>query len=421
MDRLLVVGGGGREHALGWQLRNDVPKLYFAPGNAGTETIGENVNISQVDIPRLVDFAYQNKVDMVVVGPDDALAVGLVDTLQERGIPAFGPTKKAASIESSKNYSRALMLEAKVPTAEYKSFTTYEETLKYLAAIALPCVVKADDLSLGKGVFVCDRLTAAESAVYNLLVKKNLGQAEAGKKILIESFVDGPELSLHALCDGQNYVMLPPVRDYKTLNGKIMTGSMGAFGPVPGISDSETTSYGEKFVAPLLKASSDKDAPFHGLLFPVLKGFSECEKMLEVNACWGDPETQVHMRRLKNSLLNSLVACIDGDIRKAPPEWSDQYVVCGVIAAEGYPGIPVKDDVIEGLDDVDDLDGVVVFHAGTKRKGKDIVTNGGKVLSVTVAADTLEEAHIKLYGAIDRIRFRGMQLRRDIGKVAVQY
>ncbi len=289
--------------------------------------------------------------------------------------------------------------------------------LRYLAKIALPCIVKADGLALGKGVFVCDRLAATESVVNDLLVKKSLGRA--GQKIIIESFVGGPELSLHALCDGQNYVMLPAVRDYKTLNGK-MTGGMGAFGPIPGISDSELTSYGERFVAPILKASSDNGAPFHGILFPGLKGFVANEKMLEANARWGDPETQVHMRRLKGSLLDSLVACIDGDIRTAPPEWDDQYAICGVIAAEGYPDAPVRGDVIEGLDEANAIDGVVVFHAGTRRQGQNIVTNGGRVLSVTVTADTLEAAHTKLYEAIAQINFRGMQFRRDIGKLTVR-
>lgn len=413
----MVVGGGGREHALGWQLKDEVSELYFAAGNAGTETIGENIVISPTDVPKIVDFADQNKIDMAVVGPDNALSEGLVDALQERGVRAFGPTQRAARIESSKEYSKALMLKTGVPTAEYQTFTSYDETLKHIANIALPCVVKADGLALGKGVFVCDRLTTAESAVYNLIVNNKLGSA--GQKVIIESFIDGPELSLHALCDGQNYVMLPAVRNYKMLNG-LMTGGMGAFGPVPGVSDKELVVYGEKFVAPLMAALADDGAPFHGTFFPGLKGFAGHEKMLEANARWGDPEAQVHMRRLKSSLLKSLVACIDGDIRTAPPEWNDQYVACGVLAAKGYPGVPVKGDVIEGIDQANALDDVVVFHAGTKRRGKDIVTNGGRVLNVTVAADTLEAAHAKLYEAIDQIYFRGMQLRRDIGQLAIQ-
>lgn len=419
---VLVVGGGGREDALGRELNNEADRIFVAPGNAGTETYAENVPIEPTDVRELAKFAVQNNVDLAVIGPDDALAAGLIDRLSSAGIAAFGPKQSAACVETSKAFSKTLMRKMGIPTADFAILNNLQDALHHIRGAEYPRMAKADGLALGKGVKKCLSATDARIAIREMMIKRKFGSA--GDTVIMEDFLEGQDISLHAFSDGETYSLTPAVQDHKEIyrNGTgPMTGGMGTIAPLPHISAEETKLLGEQFVSPALRGLKLGGKPFSGMLFPGLRLTPEGPKALEYNARFGDPETQALMRILKSGLLKTLIACTEGTLSVNQPEWSDKSVVCVVLASKGYPGTSTKGDVIEGLEEAGKQEGIIVYHAGTKRQGNEILTNGGRVLNVTATGDSIEAARTKVYDAIENyINFAGMQFRDDIGEKAMQ-
>ena len=416
--KVLIVGAGAREHALTWKLAQSPqkPELFVAPGNGGTAAIIQNVPMATTDIEGLLKFAKENRIDLTIVGPDDPLAVGIVDRFQKEGLRIFGPTRAAAQIEWSKVFAKNLMRDAGVPTAAYRTFISSKEASAYIANCALPVVVKASGLALGKGVFICKTRGEAEAALRQIMVEKAF--KEAGNEVVIEEFLEGPEISMHAFCDGKTAKMLPVSQDHKTIfdndEGQ-NTGGMGTIAPLPWVSKETIDEVYARVVVPMLKGLKEQGAPFMGCLYPGLKMTPQGMKVLEFNARFGDPETQVYMRLLKTDLLDIIESCIDGTLERQSIEWHSGFAACIVAASGGYPGQYEKGKEIAGIETAERLDGVVVFHAGTEDRNGKLLTAGGRVLGVTAVADTLEAALKRAYGGMERIRFEGMQYRRDIG------
>lgn len=415
---VLLIGSGGREHALAWKLKQSerIGKLYVAPGNAGTALLGENVPIGVMEFDKLADFAKENNIGLVVVGPDDPLAAGIVDFLESKSIRAWGASKAGAQLEASKAFSKQLMAEAGIPTADFKIFTRHDEALAYVRAQGAPIVVKASGLALGKGAYVCMTLTEAEAALDEIMVQKV--HKEAGDEVVVEEYLDGPEISTHALCDGSNFVLFPSSQDHKRAldgdKGK-NTGGMGTLAPLPWVSAGMMKEIETKVVKPTLDAMAKRGTPFKGLLYPGLMMTSKGPKVLEYNARFGDPETQVYMRLLKTDLLDLLDACLDGTLSGQQVEWASGYAVNIVLASGGYPDTYKKGLPITGIEDANQIPGVVVFHAGTTITDGVLVTNGGRVLGVSAVGKTLKEALNRAYEAADKIQFEGKYMRRDIG------
>lgn len=418
---VLIIGSGGREHALAWKLLESprIGKLYVAPGNGGTHQVAENIAIGAIDIDGLVQFAEKKKIDLTVVGPDDTLALGIVDAFQARGLPIFGPTRAAAEIESSKVFAKNLMRETGIPTAAFQIFSEHTEALTYIRQRGTPIVIKASGLALGKGVYICKTFAEAEAALAEIMLDHI--HKDAGKEVVIEEFLDGQEVSIHALCDGKTAVLLPSAQDHKPIRdgdeGK-NTGGMGTITPVSWVSADTIRIVGEQIVHPTLEALAKRGRPFTGLLYPGLKMTSDGPKVLEFNARFGDPETQSYMRLLKTDLLDILEACVDGTLTKLAIEWHSGYAVCIVIASGGYPdkyknGVPLR-----GITEAERIPGVVVFHAGTNFDGE-LKTSGGRVLGVTAIGGTLRDALDRAYEAAHLIQFEGMQYRHDIGAKAL--
>lgn len=419
---LLVVGSGGREHALAWKLKQSprVEKVYIAPGNGGTSSVGENVQIVVTDFEGLAKFAEEKKIGLTVVGPDDPLALGIVDFFQARGLRVWGPSKAAAQIEASKAFSKQLMAEAGIPTAEFKIFKEHAAALAYVQERGAPIVVKASGLALGKGVYICRTLPEAEQALKEIMLDKLF--KDAGNEVVIEEFLDGQEISIHALCDGKDFVMFPTSQDHKPVfdgDKGPNTGGMGTIAPLPWVSNDILRSIETNVVRPTLEALSKKGAPFAGLLYPGLKMTSQGPKVLEFNARFGDPETQVYMRLLKSDLLDLLEASVDGALASQKPQWEQGFAANIVLASGGYPGEYKKGLPITGIEEAEKIDGVVVFHAGTKQQGDTLLTNGGRVLGVSAIGTTLKDALDRAYQAADRIQFEGKYMRRDIGAKAL--
>jgi len=416
--RVLVTGSGGREHALAWKLSQSpqVEKIYAAPGNAGTAQVGENVPIAAEDVGKLVEFAKANRIDFTVVGPDDALAAGVVDAFEEAGLKIFGPCAKAARLESSKAFAKEFMRRHGIPTADYREFTDSAEALDFCRSAKYPLVVKADGLALGKGVIIAQNLAEAEGAVRLCLVDGAFGAA--GKRIVIEEFLEGVECSIHALVDGSSYLLLPDCRDHKkAFDGNLgpNTGGMGSISPSGSVDEALRARICREILDPFLEGIQKDGLAFRGMLFPGLMLTAEGPKVLEFNCRWGDPETQVLVRRLKSDLLPLLEASVEGALATSAPEWDARAAVCVILASGGYPGSYEKGKAIFGLESADELDDVVVFQAGTKAQDGQILTNGGRVLGVTALAQNLPGARALAYQAADRISFDGMQRRNDIG------
>jgi phosphoribosylamine--glycine ligase len=415
---VLLIGSGGREHALAWKLKQStrIGKLYIAPGNGGTAALGENVPIGVMEFEKLADFAKEKHVDLVVVGPDDPLAAGIVDFLLESGLRVWGPGKAAAQLEASKAFAKKLMHEAGIPTAEFKIFTQHDDALSYVRETGAPIVVKASGLALGKGAYVCMTIAEAEAALDEIMVQKI--HREAGDEVVVEEYLDGPEISIHALCDGENYVMLPSSQDHKRAldndKGK-NTGGMGTIAPLSWVSGDMMDRIAKTVVEPTLKAMSVRGMPFKGLLYPGLKMTLSGPKVLEYNARWGDPETQVYMRLLKSDILDLLDACIDGTLADQKIEWHPGFAANIVLASGGYPDAYKKGLPMSGIGEAEKVPDVVVFHAGTKMEGTQLVTNGGRVLGISAVGDTLKQALDRAHEAAERIHFEGKQYRRDIG------
>lgn len=415
--KILVIGNGGREHALAWKLRQSprAEHIFCAPGNAGTSEIAENVAISASDLGGLVRFARENRIDLAVVGPDDPLAAGIVDLFAAEKLRAFGPTKSAARIEASKIFAKELMRAQKIPTAEARTFSDSSEALHYCERLKFPVVIKADGLALGKGVIIAPDAATARSAIDEMMNQGRFG--EAGRRVVIEDFLRGTECSLHALVDGGNYRLLETARDHKrALDGDRgpNTGGMGAFSPANNWNNKLQSQFETEIMQPLLRGLLQEGITFRGLLYPGLIITTEGARVLEFNCRFGDPETQALLPRMKSDLLRLLEATIDGNISKYAMEWDTRAAVTVVLASGGYPGKYKTGKSISGLDDVAKLKDVTVFHAGTKRTNGEVKTAGGRVLAVTALGSTLEGARTRAYEAVARIHFENCHYRRDI-------
>lgn len=422
--KVLLVGSGGREHALAWKLAQSplCERLWIAPGNPGTATCGENVPIATDATAELTRFAAEHDVDLCVIGPEGPLVGGLADALGEKQIPTFGPRAAAAELEGSKAWCKEVLVRHRVPTAAHRTFVQLAQALSYLDSGArYPCVVKASGLAAGKGVVICSDRNEARNAVRSMLEGRRFGAA--GATVVIEEFLDGPEASAFCLTDGRTFAPFESCMDHKTLldGGKgPNTGGMGAISPNPEVSD-RTRALIEKHVfLPTVHGLNHEGHRFQGVLFAGIKLTAGGPKVLEYNVRFGDPECQVLMMRLRSDLLPYLHACATNSLEKLEaPEWDPRPACCVVLAAGGYPEAPEKGDAIEGVEDVECSDTLQIFHAGTALRDKALVTNGGRVLAVTALGEDLADARNRAYAACAAIRFRGMQFRRDIGLSAL--
>ncbi len=420
--KILVIGSGGREHALAWKLKQSprAERIFCAPGNAGTAEIGENVAISVSDLASLVRFAKENHVDLTVVGPDDPLAAGIVDLFAEEGLRIFGPTKAAARLESSKIFAKKLMHERGIPTARAGTFERSGDALRFCDRLQFPLVIKADGLALGKGVIIASDPVEARSTIDEMMNQGRFG--EAGRRVVVEEFLRGTECSLHALVNGANYRLLQTARDHKrALDGDAgpNTGGMGAFSPANNWTAELEDQFHNKIMRPLLGGLYEKNIIFRGLLYPGLMITNAGARVLEFNCRFGDPETQAILPRMRSDLLPLLEATIDGKIDACTIAWDARPAVTVVLASGGYPGKYETDRVISGLGEVAKIDAVQTFHAGTKRVNDEIVTAGGRVLAITALGSTIEAARARAYEAVSLVDFADCHYRRDIALNAV--
>ena len=417
--KVLIVGSGGREHAIAWSVAKSpkVDKIYCAPGNAGIAEFAECVNIKAMEFDKLVAFAKENAIDLTIIGMDDPLVGGVVDAFESEGLRVFGPRKNAAIIEGSKAFSKDLMKKYKIPTAAYENFTDPDEAIKYLETAKMPIVLKADGLALGKGVLICNTLEEAKEGVKTLMLDKQFG--DAGNEIVIEEFMTGREVSVLAFCDGKTIKCMTSAQDHKRAKDGdqgLNTGGMGTFSPSPFYND-EVEAFCEKYVyQSTIDAMASEGRPFTGILFTGLMITEDGPKVLEYNARFGDPEAQVVLPRMKNDIIEVMEACIDGKLSDVELEFEDNAAVCVVLASDGYPEKYDKGFEIKGLDTFKDKDGYYVFHAGTKFDGDKIVTNGGRVLGVVAKGENLKAARANAYKATEWIDFANKYKRNDIGK-----
>ncbi len=414
--KILVVGSGGREHALAWKLKQSsgVDRIFCAPGNAGTEEIGENVAIKAGDLTALARFAKENEIELTVVGPDDPLAAGMVDHFENEGLRIFGPTKSAAQLEASKIFAKELMRARGIPTARAAIFENQEAAFAFLQESHFPIVIKADGLALGKGVIVAKNADEGRAAVEAMMSEGRFG--EAGRRLLIEECLTGTECSLHALVDGKNFRMLASARDHKRAfdgDSGPNTGGMGAFSPANNFDPAMQARFEGEVMRPLLEGLRRNGVIFRGLLFPGLMITSDGPRVLEFNCRFGDPETQAILPRLKTDLLALLEATIEGRLADAKIEWDTRPAVTVVLASGGYPDHYDVGKPISGLERAASND-VQIFHAGTRRENGKIVTNGGRVLAVTALGATVAAARSRAYETVSQIHFGGCHFRRDI-------
>ena len=423
--KILVIGSGGREHALVWKFAQSphATQIWCAPGNAGISqerllknfSLVECVNLSADDLPKLLAFVQEKKIELTVVGPDNPLALGVVDLFQKNGLRIWGPNRKAAQFESSKVFSQNFMEKYGIPTARAETFSDVTAAKKFAVSLGGQCAVKADGLALGKGVLICANENEANCAIDEILVAKNFGAA--GAKIVIQEFLEGMEISLHALCDGKTAKLFPTSQDHKrALDGDkgLNTGGMGTYSPTPFLSDAELKKIGDAILNPWLRGCAEEKIDFCGILYPGIMLTKSGAKVLEFNARFGDHETQVYLTRLENDLVELLDASVSGALDKIELKWKPEASVCVVMASGGYPGNYAKGKQISGLDDAAKLPGVKVFHAGTAKNGNEIVTNGGRVLGVTALGKDLKAAQAAAYAAVKKIHFDGAQFRHDI-------
>jgi len=428
--KLLVIGSGGREHALVWKLAQSphVTQLWCAPGNAGIaqERLAKNsapvecVNLGAEDLPKLLAFVQDKKADLTVVGPDNPLALGIVDLFQKNGQRIWGPNRKAAQFESSKVFSQNFMEKYGIPTARAGTFSAAGPAKAFAASLDGWCAVKADGLALGKGVLICTSTAEANKAIDEILVSKAFGAA--GANIVIQEFLEGMEISLHAICDGKTARLFPTSQDHKrALDGDqgLNTGGMGTYSPTPFLTDAQLADTGQKILEPFMRGCAAEGIDYRGILYPGIMLTKSGPKVLEFNARFGDPETQVYLTRLENDLVELLDASVNGALDKIELKWKAAASVCVVMASGGYPGNYQKGKVISGLDAADALPATKVFHAGTALKGGQIVTNGGRVLGVTALGGDLKSAQAAAYAAVSKINFAGAHFRRDIAAKAI--
>ncbi len=421
--KVLIVGGGGREHALAWKLSQSkrVAKLFIAPGNPGTALHGENVAIAAEDIEGLKSFALKEKIDLTVVGPELPLTLGITDVFAAEGLLVFGPSRAAAELEGSKAFSKELMFRHKIPTAFYKKFEDTSGARAYVESHNPPMVIKADGLAAGKGVVICQTRQEALEAIDLIMTQKAFGSA--GKKIIIEEFLAGQEASFLAITDGKTVLPLAPCQDHKAIfdgDKGPNTGGMGAYSPAPVVTEELQKEVMEKVMYPAVRGMESEGRPYRGILYAGLMITGAGAKVLEFNCRFGDPETQPIMMRLSSDLLEALLAAAEGRLHEAALEWKKETAVCVVMAAKGYPGEYLKGSEIRGLDKAALLPDTMVFHAGTKASDGRIVTSGGRVLGVTALGPDTRSAIENAYRAVGLITWEGAQYRTDIGRKALR-
>lgn len=417
--KILVVGGGGREHAIVKKISMSpkVDKLYCAPGNAGISELATCVDISVNEFDRLADFAVQEAIDLTVIGPDDPLVAGIVDVFEARGLRVFGPRKNAAIIEGSKAFSKDLMKKYGIPSAAYETFDCPDKAKEYLKTAGFPIVLKADGLALGKGVLICNSYEEATNGVKQIMEDKQFGSS--GDRLVIEEFISGREVSVLAFCDGDTILPMTSAQDHKRAKDGdrgLNTGGMGTFSPSPFYSKEVDEFCKDRIYGPTLRAMKAEGREFVGILFVGLMLTEDGPKVLEYNARFGDPETQVVLPRMKNDIVEVFEACIDHRLDQIKLEFEDNAAVCVILASEGYPEHYDKGFVIKGLEKFRDQKDYYVFHAGTKLTAEGVVTNGGRVLGVTATGKDLKEARSKAYEATEWIQYGNKYMRRDIGK-----
>ncbi len=418
--KVLIVGSGGREHAIATSVAKSakVEKIYCAPGNAGIGQIAECVAIGAMEFDKLVTFAKDNAIDFVIVGMDDPLVGGLVDRMEEAGIRTFGPRQNAAILEGSKAFSKDLMLKYNIPTAAYKNFDNAEDARAYLQNEAeMPIVLKADGLALGKGVLICNTLEEALAGVDEIMCDKKFG--DAGNRMVIEEFMTGREVSVLSFVDGKTIRIMTSAQDHKRAQDGdqgLNTGGMGTFSPSPFYTE-EVDEFCKKYIyQATVDAMAAEGRPFKGVIFFGLMLTPKGPRVLEYNARFGDPEAQVVLPRMKNDIIEVMEACVDGTLDQIDLQFEDNAAVCVVLASDGYPVAYEKGFVIEGLDKFEKEEGYYCFHAGTKQTDKGIVTNGGRVLGVTAKGSDLKEARANAYAATEWVTFENKYMRHDIGK-----
>lgn len=418
--RLLVIGSGGREHALVWKLAQSpqVEKIFVAPGNPGTASIDKavNVDIKVMDFGKLEHLAYKEAIDLTIVGPDDPLGDGIVDSFQAKGLKIWGPSQSAARLESSKAFSKDFMTRHNIPTAEYQVFTELEEAMNYCNEKGYPIVIKASGLALGKGVAIAQCQQEAHDFLEKIFVERIFG--DAGNEVVIEEFLEGPEISIHAFADGSNSLILQSAQDHKPVgegNTGPNTGGMGTITPLPWLTEAELQVIDETIVKPTIAGMKAEGNPFVGLLYPGLIMSKKGPRVLEYNVRFGDPETQIYMRTLETDLVDIIEASLEGRLDQIQLAWSGKSAACIILASGGYPGSYAKGKEITGIDEANQEIDIVVFQAGTKLDDGNLVTNGGRVLGVTAIAADLETAISKAYKAAAKINFEGKYQRNDIG------
>jgi len=415
--RVLVIGGGGREHALIWKISQSpkVTEVFCAPGNAGTAAIANNVPIPADQIDQLLEFAQENEIGLTVVGPEQPLVMGIVDCFQEKGLRIFGPSARAAELEGSKAFSKNIMKKYDLLTAEYETFTSHEKAILYIDKENGPIVVKASGLAAGKGVILCRNAEEGRNAVDTIMKDKSFGSA--GDEVVIEEFLEGQEVSVLAFTDGNTVLLMDSAQDHKAaLDGDQgpNTGGMGAYSPAPVFTDLIRQKVRDNIMFPLVRAMKAEGRPYQGIIYAGLMLTKLGTKILEFNARFGDPETQPLLVRMESDIVPLFEACIDGILEQCDLKWKPETSVCVVMAAKGYPGSYEKGKEISGLDEAGALPDVVVFHAGTKGEGGKVLTNGGRVLGITATGPDTPSAIAKAYEAVSKIKWDGIHYRKDI-------
>jgi phosphoribosylamine--glycine ligase len=415
--KVLVVGSGGREHTLVWKIAQSpkVKEIYCAPGNAGIKNLATCVNISADDIKGLADFAEEKRIDLTIVGPEGPLVEGIVDEFETRGLDIFGPSKAAAQIEGSKVFSKNLMKKYDIPTADYQVFDKFEDAITYIDTVDVPLVVKAEGLAAGKGVIIAKDRDEAKAAVKDIMINKTFG--DSGARIVIEEFLEGPEVTILAVSDGRIAVPMVSSRDHKPIfdgNKGPNTGGMGAVSPAPAYGLELAEVVDKNIIQRTIDAMANEGIPFKGILYTGLMLTKTGPKVLEYNCRFGDPETQVVIPRLKTDLIDIVDAVINNNLSNIKIEWKDETAVCVVMSSGGYPGVYEKGKIINGINEAESLD-TVVFHAGTELYNNKIVTASGRVLGVTALGEDIRDARKKVYEAVSKIHFDSAYYRKDIG------
>lgn len=421
--KILVIGSGGREHTLVWKIAQNpkVSKIYCAPGNAGISQLAQCINIGVDRIEELADFAQEIGIDLTIVGPELPLSRGIVNEFNRRGLKIFGPTKEATEIESSKVFSKYIMEKYNIPTADYQVFQDSKDALDYIKQREFPLALKADGLAAGKGVFIVNNISEAEKALDTLMNKKIFG--DAGQQVIVEDYLEGEEVSILAFSDGRNVVPMVPSQDHKKIYDNDRgpnTGGMGAYSPVPFYNYKSKEIVLQKILIPVIEGLQKEGREYKGVIYAGLILTKNGPKVLEFNARFGDPETQVILPRLKTDLIDILNAVIDGSLHKINIEWEDNAAVCVVAVSGGYPGKYQKGKVINGLERLEKMKDIIVFHAGTKLQDNKIITSGGRVFGITAWNDTISKAKEKAYEGVEKIYFEDMYYRKDIAVKAIK-